>query len=137
MSRVTLTLIVVTVFVVAVLFLNIELPRIMGLEVVAWNKAAALTSDNVIIDIEYVEPSKPRQIVAMVHDTSYACDKRMWHKLDIASRLVNYDSVVVLFDLRFHGNSTPVLVSGSVVIPSVRVLRTIQKTYHPSSNGLR
>ncbi len=117
MGKLTLSLIIVIAFVVVAVVLNTGVPNILGGHQASWTRAVTLTDDNVLIDISYAEPGEPRQVVVMVHDTPYTFNKDMWRSLDVASRLLNYDSIVVLFDLRFHGNSTPVLASGSVAIP--------------------
>ncbi len=117
LGKLTLSLVIVIAFSIVAVVLNTGIPSILGGNRASWTKAITLTDDNVLIDILYAEPSKPRQVVVMVHDIPYTFNKDMWRNLDVASRLLNYDSIVVLFDLRFHGNSTPVLASGSVAVP--------------------
>ena len=117
MNKIGLTLVLMVVFIIGVMLTSTELYRPSMFKSISWNKAVTLTDDNIIIDIEYAKPLSPRQIVIMVHSTVYESNKKIWHELGIARRLLNYDSAVVLFDLRFHGNSTPALASGPVALP--------------------
>ncbi len=117
MGKLTLSLIIVIAFTIIAVVLNAGMQNILGEHQASWARAVTLTDDNVLIDISYAEPSEPKQVVIMVHDIPYTFNKNMWKSLGVASRLLNYDSIVVLFDLRFHGNSTPVLASGSAAIP--------------------
>ncbi len=111
MNRLAVTVIVVIVFTIIAVAVN-AYPWYLGLNRnIKWNNGVALTDDNVLLDIRYADPGNSKLTVILVHD--YGQDKTVWSKLDLDERLLNYDNAVVTFDLRFHGNSTPVLASGS------------------------
>ncbi len=111
MNRITITAIVTIIFAVAVIAVNAYPWYLSSNKSAEWKSGIALTDDNVLLDIRYADSENSRLAVILVHD--YGQDKTIWSKLDLDERLLNYDNAVVTFDLRFHGNSTPVLASGS------------------------
>ncbi len=110
MNRLAITTIVVVVFTIVVIAVN-AYPWYLGLSRnIEWNNGVALTDDNILLDIKYAGTANSKLTVILVHD--YGKDKTMWAQMNLDKRLLNYDNVVVSFDLRFHGNSTPVLANG-------------------------
>ena len=110
LNRLAVTVIVVIAFTIIAVAVN-AYPWYLGLNrSIKWNNGIALTDDNVLLDVKYADPGNSKLTVILVHD--YGQDKTFWSKLDLDERLLNYDNAVVSFDLRFHGNSTPVLASG-------------------------
>ncbi len=110
MNKIALTIVVMFTFMIIVLSLN-AFPWYLSL--IDKNQehidTFVLTKDNILLSVSYIKPKNPDSIVILIHD--YGEDKQLWWTLGLPQRLINYDSITVLFDLRFHGNSTPVLSS--------------------------
>ena len=110
LNRLAITTIVVVVFTIIAVAVN-AYPWYLGLNRnIEWNNGIALTDDNILLDIKYADTANSRLTIILVHD--YGKDKTMWSQMNLDKRLLNYDNAVVSFDLRFHGNSTPVLANG-------------------------
>ena len=110
MNRLAVTTIIVIVFTIIAIVVN-AYPWYLGLNRnIEWNSGVALTDDNILLDIKYAVTANSRLAVILVHD--YGKDKTMWSRMNLDERLLNYDNAVISFDLRFHGNSTPVLANG-------------------------
>ncbi len=110
LNRLAITTIVVIAFTIIAVAVN-AYPWYFGLNRnIEWNNGVALTDDNIMLDIKYAATTNSKLTVILVHD--YGKDKTMWSQMNLDKRLLNYDNAVVSFDLRFHGNSTPVLANG-------------------------